>query len=498
MLNKLKLFFFKIFYKINHFINNLLKKNLNKLNFNNLSNLIKSNNFLITFVTFAIFFLSYLLIPVTFDNSKIQKQLKDQLSEKLSLDFNFSQNLKYSFFPRPYFTSKNSTISNNQNEISEIKKLKIYVSLNSLFSLDKIKIKDIILENANFNLTYNNSNFFIKLLDKSYKDYDFVIRDSSIFYRNKENEVLFINKINNIKYSYDIKSLKNIATSENEIFNLPYTLELYNKKNEKKLFFKLNLDLLKLKIENEFDYSSDIKKGFASLIQNQKKNNLDYRIKKNSFNFNLFNKLNLDDYSYKGKANFSPFYSSLEGKTKIIDLSSLFNSNTALAQLLKTEILNNKNLDFYSNIAGSRIQNYENFQNIFLNFKIQEGLIDFDNTKFSWKNFVSFFISDSLLFVEKNELILDGTLNIIIKDYNKIYKSLLTPKDYRKKIEKIELNFKYNFDQKVLNFNFIEIDNIINKKLNSSFKSLIFKEDKLQNKIYLKNQLNSAIKSYAG
>ena len=89
-------------------------------------------------------------------------------------------------------------------------------------------------------------------------------------------------------------------------------------------------------------------------------------------------------------------------------------------------------------------------------------------------------------------------LKINIKDYNEIYKFLLTPKNYRNKIDQIDLNFTYNFDQKIAVLKDIKIDNKINQNINKILSNIIIKKDDLQNKIYFKNLLNEAIKSYAG
>ena len=176
----------------------------------------------------------------------------------------------------------------------------------------------------------------------------------------------------------------------------------------------------------------------------------------------------------------------------------MFTSDGIFSKFLKTEILNNKNLNFNLNINASKFKNYQNFLNIFLNSKIKEGLIDIDNTKFFWNDYANFKIIDSLIYVKNNEVFLDGKLDIIINNSAEIYKFLLTPKNYRTKIDKIELNFSYNFDQKILGFNGIKIDNEINHSANNHLKSLLLKENKLQNKIYLMNIINKAIKSYSG
>ena len=85
-----------------------------------------------------------------------------------------------------------------------------------------------------------------------------------------------------------------------------------------------------------------------------------------------------------------------------------------------------------------------------------------------------------------------------INDYNKVYTFLLTPKNYRKKIEKIDLNFTYNFDKKIATLTNIKIDNTINENINKILMDVILKKNNFQNKIYFKNLLNEAFKSYAG
>ena len=103
-----------------------------------------------------------------------------------------------------------------------------------------------------------------------------------------------------------------------------------------------------------------------------------------------------------------------------------------------------------------------------------------------------------MIYIKDGELVLDGKIEINIKNYNDIYKYLLTPKSYRNKIKKVDFNFTYNFDKNLANLKDIKIDNKINNNVNKILNSIVLKKDKLQNKIYLKNLLNEAIKSYAG
>ena len=117
--------FLKFFKNISHLINNLLEKNLNKLNFKNLRYLFKNNKIILTFVALFVISISYLLLPIFYNQSDITKELKNELQNRFDLNFKFSNNLKYNFFPRPHFTIIESTIVDGQGEASEIDKIKI-------------------------------------------------------------------------------------------------------------------------------------------------------------------------------------------------------------------------------------------------------------------------------------------------------------------------------------------------------------------------------------
>ena len=490
--------FLKYFKSINNSINSLLEKNLNKLNFKNLSYLFKNNKLILIFVAVFVLFVSYLLVPTFYKQSDISKVLKTDLQNKFNLNFKFSSNLKYNIFPRPHFTIGDSNIFDDKSEISKVNNLKIFISLNNFFSLSDIEIRDLIIDNANFDLNKKNYNLFINLLNQNFKDSNLIIKNSNIFFRNSEDEVLFINKIIKIKYYYEPKELKNIFYSENEIFNIPFSIETFFNEDKSKIFSKVNLNLIKLKIDNELSLVKEKKIGKSEFIFNKFKRNANYRVEKNSFKFHIFDKIEQPSLVYKGELNFNPFYATLRGDLEELNLSSLFGSNAIITQFLKTEILNNKNIDFMLNINADKIYKNYNFRNIHLKSKIQDGLIDIDKTKFEWKNLAEFELLQSLIFVKDGELILDGKLKINIKNYKDIYKFLLTPKKHRKEINQIDLNFTFNFDQNIAELKDILIDSKINQNINKILNNIIIKKDNLQNKIYFKNLLNEAIKSYSG
>ena len=495
-------FFVNFLKKINIFINSLLEKKLNKLNF-----LFEADKLLI-FLSFKRIFwfisliilliFSYLSLPNLYNNSNLSKNLKNQLSKNLNINFNLSENLKYSIFPKPHFKFHDIKFLNKNKKYSLIKEMRVYISIKNLFLSNNFQIKNITLDNVNFDLEKENYNFFIKLLNNNYSNFDFEIKNSNVFYRNLENKVLFINKIDSLKYFYDVKEKENIALSNNEIFNIPYKIQLKNNRETKKLFNKINLDFLNLKIKNIISYDGIEKNGFMEFTHNKKKSEGKYKLNNNLFSFNFFNKSSGNNFYYDGKINLIPFFSEIYGDVDIIDLKKLFDSNTILVQLLKSKLLNNRNLNIDIILKSEQIIPFNDLINLELNLKIKEGLIDINKTKFNWLNFVDFEISDSLLYVKNNNLILDSNISINIYEINKIYKFFQTPRNYRKEIKRIWFNFAYNFDQKTSSFNNIEIDDLINKKVNQTVKQFISKENVIQNKVYFKKLINEAIKSYAG
>ena len=490
--------FVKYLKNIGNSINSLLEQNLNKLKFDNLKIVASNNKIIITVVALFITFISYILVPTFYKQNDISRVLKNELLGKLNLDFIFNQNLKYEFFPRPHFIVKDSAIIENQKNIAEINEIKIYISLNNLFSIENININEVILDNTNFELNNKNYNFFTEILDNNFLNINFRIKNSNIFFRNTKDEVLFINKIKKLEYYYDPNEFKNILYSENEIFNTPFSLEIINFKDENKLDTKLNLSQVGLKIENTHNYDTKIKSGSTILHHKKNKSFLNYKASNSFVEFKYFNDLDNKKFLYSGKLNFKPFYSSLEGNAEEINLYHLFGTNAIIAELLRTGIFNNKNIDFKINISANKIQNKRNFVNLFLKSKIQEGLIDIDNTQIEWKNNSIIKLTDTLILVKDGKLFLDGKSQINIKNVKNIYKFLVTPKAYRKQINIIDFRFSYAFGENVIILNDIIIDGKYNQKVNEKLINIYFHDSALKNKIYLKNMTNDLLKAYAG
>ena len=151
-----------------------------------------------------------------------------------------------------------------------------------------------------------------------------------------------------------------------------------------------------------------------------------------------------------------------------------------------------------TSLIAKQIDKFEDLVDLTLKVKISEGLIDINETTISWLDTVDFKISDSLIYMNNNNLILDALVTIEINNYNELYKFFQTPRNYRKEIKKVQFNLRYNFDQYIANLNGIKIDGLINQNINKTLKQLNIGDNKLKNRIYLKNLMNQAIKLYAG
>jgi hypothetical protein len=507
-------YFIKIIVKANNYIDSLLKKNLNKFNFfiNNLlkkylsklsflfekDKLLKYLSIKRVFVGFIVLFFSifsYFSAPYLYNSKKLVNNIKSQLLKNLNLDFNLSENYSYSIFPKPNFTFKESSFVNKVENLGEIK---VYISSKNLIFPNRIKIKDIVFNKMNFHLNKENYNFFRELLINDFSKFTLTIKNSNIFYKNNENEVLFINKINQLKYFYDFKNLENIFSAENQIFNIPYKVKFRDDKYKKQIISDISFDHFNFKIENYHNYRNLEKNGIIKLIHKQRKSEASYNLNKGQFNFDYSDKSNNQNFKYNGFVNLKPFFSESLGNINKMSLEIFLNPNSILLQLFKTGILNSKNLNISNVLNVKKTSSLKDLINLVINFRIRDGLIDLNGTKFSLSDYVDIKISDSLLYTNENNLILDTQITININSSDEIYKNFQTPRKYRNEIKKIEFNLNYNFDRMTANLNNVKIDEIINEDVSKVLSEINFTMNRIQNRIYIKKLLNQAFKNYSG
>ena len=275
-------------------INNLLENYFNKLNF--LKNYSKKNNILtnnkVFFILSAglILTLSYFLLPTIYNKDIAQVEIKNQILKKYNIEIKFNEKIRYGLLPKPHFTSKKLSIINNEREIAIVQNFKAFIDFGNFFLVDNLEINDLVLNKTDFNLNKNDLFFFKKLLQMEPNDNKIIFKKSNIFFKNLDEELLFLNKINNSKFYFDSYNLENVLNSKNEIFNIPYTIDIENNKFQKNFSIKFNSKKIRLNIESNTNYEDLIKKGRIDLLFVNRDESLFYEINKNSLNFSSIDK----------------------------------------------------------------------------------------------------------------------------------------------------------------------------------------------------------------
>ncbi len=466
----------------------LLKSNIKKFKFD------KNNSIFLAFGIIVILSLSYLLMPTLYDKNMIQSKIKNQILKNYNINLTFNEKIKYGLLPKPHFYSKDLVIKLNDKTIGFTKTFKIFFEINKLFSINKLDFGDLIFTNTDFEIQKDDLEFFENLLKTEPNENKIYIKKSNIFFKDVDNEVLFINKINDSKFFYDSNNLNNILSSQNEIFNVPYKLIIKNDKFNREVYTKFNSKKMRLNIENIINYDEINKDGNLNILLINKKTSLNYELKKNSLSF-----ISSDTQrEYSGKIDFRPFYFFANFNYEGISSKNIFNSNTILIDFIKSEIFNNKNLNAKINLSVGDITNIDELNNLYLSLSIDEGNLNFSNSNIMWKEDLKITLTESLLIHDQNEINLNGKMILEFKNSENFYKSFQIKKNHRKDIKQIHLDFVYNFNQQKIIFDNILIDNNQNINIESFVKNYNVNNNKIFNKITFKNFVNNFFSAYAG
>ena len=170
----------------------------------------KNNKVFLAIVSIIFLTIIYFLIPTAYNKELIEKEIKNQIYQKYNLAIKFDNEVQYNFFPKPHFNSKNLFILSDKRKIAEVKNFKIFIDFKNFFKFNQIQTLDVIFDKAAFNIKKSDLSIFKKLLKTEPNRNKIKIKRSNIFFMNKDDEVLFINQINESQFYYDLKNLKNI------------------------------------------------------------------------------------------------------------------------------------------------------------------------------------------------------------------------------------------------------------------------------------------------
>jgi len=462
--NKLK--FIKYF---DSFVERTLFILTNKTNnfFNKSSKISKISKLIIGFICLLFFYLFYLLIPTLYDKTWVQNTIENKLLEDFRINFSISSDISYNILPSPHFLIKDSQIIKENNEktiqLSEIKNLKVFINKNFFWNKEKLNIKNIIIDKANFSISRNDFKLLNNSSNNKFSNKKIKIKNSNIFFKDNTNETIAIIKISKAFLFFDNFKLLNFANLKGEVFKIPFTFDLskkiYSSKNKET---NISAKTLQLNIYNESKKKNNnliVGKNTISILNS--KIYTKYDIGEDLITFESDNsKIKNSKIDYKGELSINPFDLKLDVNLENYQLSKLINANSIFAEFIKTKLLFNKNISLDSTIISSFDSNEDIFDLAKINFNIANGEINIDQTKLINKEIGFLEIINSNLFYENDKLILKTDIIIDVQNSENLFTFLRTAKKARKPIKNIFINLNYDFSNNQIKFNNFRIDNM--------------------------------------
>ena len=467
--------------RIESFFNTIkILLNSKKKTKNKLANIDK--RILISAGSIIILILSYFLIPTFYDKNLVKIKLTNQILEKYNLEVKIDEVIRYGLFPKPHYFIKDTSITYNKENLAKIDSTKIFISIKNFFSLKDLKIKNLIFKQTEFNINSSNFDFFQKVLNANKSEYNVIFKNSSLFYKDQNKDVIFLTKINKLDFLYTDEFEQQLDIKL-KVFNIPFKVNIINNHEKKNTFININSHKLRLNIENNFDYNETSINGLIDFKILNKSKLVNYNINKNSLEF-YTNKNNL-----KGQFDFKPFYMSSDLRFNQIDIIKFFKNNSIFLNLLNAEILNNQNLNAVVNIYSDKIKDVNYLNNISLKTYFEEGNINIKKSTLDWKNSILINLEDIQLISENNKIMFTGAISFDFKDIDDFYKQYQIKKIYRKKIKKIRLDFLLDINSKQVELDNLKVDGSSNKDIDTFINNFNSKKQNIFNKIIFKNSI---------
>ncbi len=442
------------------------------------------------FVTIATIFgtiIIYFLLPSFYDQNKVKAQLENQIIQQYNFKVILDKNLHYGLFPKPYFLSKNIKIEHNSKIIATSKNAKIFISSKNFFLFNKVKIQNLIFLETNFKIDQSNFNYFSDMLknDTSNQNIDFI--KSKFFYLDQNGDVIFLTEMKKLRYLYQDKFLNKVV-SKFEIFNLPVSLSTHHDVIENKIFNNINLNTLRLNIENDLYYSDDEMEGQINLNLINKNKAVSYNFKNNNLNFST------EDNQLVGEINIKPFFLLFDFKINEIEIKKFFKEDSMLVNLLKSEIFNNNNFSGKISVVADNLKDFKHINAIKFDILFEEGVIIITNINFIFKNSIIFNINDLNVIIDNNKLKFIGDVKLKFININNFYSHFQIKKNHRVDIDQITTNFIYNFDDNFIEFNELKIKEVKKDILEEFLINVNSERKNVFNKIILRNTIKEFFK----
>ena len=462
------------------------------------------NKYLILFISLLFIYLFYLSIPSLYNKGRLQNDLSNKLKSEFKINFSISSDISYSILPAPHIKISDAKIFNEKsetlNELVQIKDLKIFISQKNLFYQKNLKIKKILINQANFSIKRNDFNFLNSFINKKFSTKKILIKNSNIFYKGQNDEIISIFKVSNIDLFFDFKKSVNQIISKGKIFKIPFSLKWSRgfKKDKSKITIlemsQLNLKMLNESVDKNSKYIADNKLiiGGSTLIFN-------YEIKDSLIVLKSNNsKLLNNNINYNGSIQLNPFDLILNIESKKFNYNKYTIISTFFQELLKTDLLFNKNLNAKISFNSKEISNNRLFDNLNILLNLNNGDINFNESYFVSSKIGKLNLYSGKIHKDNDQLVFKGKFNFDINDQKEFNKTFQIPRKNRLVIKNIYFDVEYSFFEnefKMISFRL----NDFNKVENNFILDLLDeynKSNEIKNWIDLKSFINKIIIIY--
>ena len=431
------------------------KKSLNKI-----------SKFIIAFLVIIFSFLSYLSIPALYEYDSLQKELSKKTLEEFNLNLSLSNEIKYHIFPLPNFTITDNLLSFDENKIEkfgELKRVKIFISIQNLFLQKKLKIREIKFYDSNFTVNKQNFEYFNQFL-KTRNSKNIEIINSKVFFKNNENsETLAIATIINGKIKFDQNRNQKMFTSNGNIFNTKYDLELEQSLENLKLKnLILNFKDINLKIKNSLSLMSNEKiSGLTDIDFFREKVKFKYDILDSKVTFETKKNSNL---KLSGIIDQSPFYFDIKMSFRNANFKSVIAIINKLKTYLNNDYLLNKNFNGKLLINFDKIHGSKYLDHMEISASFMNGKISLNDSKIHLEKLGDFHLDYFNILNKKNKILVETKNTFRISNLAQFNRIIQLPKNKKKNIETIY----FEIDKALSTENFFIKKLILNKDIDKS------------------------------
>ena len=290
------------------------------------------------------------------------------------------------------------------------------------------------------------------------------INDSNLFLKNKNEEIYSILKLDKSNSYFDEEQIKNKLSLSGDIYNNPIKINFENNYLSKKSKLNIKLDKINKEIKIQLDYLKENNKILLEILDGSVSHITNINLNNDLLKFNSNKKIN-DEYIYDGFVNLNPFFSIINVNLENINLYDLFNQNYFFIKLLNSSALKNPNLNYEIRLNSKKVSNHRLFKNLKLNLSFDQNKFTFDNSKILFDEEIEIELSNSEFVSNQNKNYFYGDVSIKMPDGKKLFSFFQTNKKFRKKLDNINLSFKYDLNSQIFIIERLSLNNKSNNNI---------------------------------